>query len=448
MTLPTGNSAAWEDEGTRIATALDGCGSAVVTGSDTAAAAQVALGIGRVQARRRRVAIADLVGEEPALQSLVPADAPHGIVDSFLYGVSMNKIAYPIDPAQNLYILPSGSGPIDLDSLMRNERWRKLAAGFQEVDALLLLVARSEGSALDTLIGATEGVVTVGHTHIGAGRRVIAAVPGDFTELDGAPPPEPVRPAGTEKRAAPRDRGREPEPESAPRSRLGLWLLLIALLLLGAAAYWAWANGWLGVLPGSRQTYDSAGAAAGAVAPSSAMAVANSLGTTIPPFTDSVVNRADSSRAGGFILVLSHLSDSSGAALTLDHETKGLPAATYSPVIIHGMPWYRVTVGSFPTRAAADSMIRNSPEVETAAALYAPFSVVLASRVTPESATARLAEFRDRKQPAFALIQADGSVTVFAGAFETPEQSAQLLSELRAGGVQAWVAYRTGKVFE
>ncbi|MGI9077566.1 MAG: SPOR domain-containing protein [Gemmatimonadaceae bacterium] len=446
MTQLTGSSAAWEDEGTRIASALDGYGSAVVVGSDTAAAAHVALGIGRVQARRRRVAIADLVGEEPALQKLVPPDAPHGIIDSFLYGVSMNKIAFPIDPAQNLYILPSGSGPLDLDSLMRNDRWRKLAAGFQEVDALLLLVARPDASALDTLIGATEGVITVGRARIAAGRRVIAAVSADFAEKEGDPQAEAVRGADTENRDAPRDRGAKPEPEFAYPSRRGLWLVLLALLALAAAAYWAWTNGWLGVLPGSPQATDTA--VVGAVAPAAAMTIAQSLGTTIPPFTDSVVNRADSARASGFVLVLSHLSDSSGAALTLHRDAEGLPAATYAPVIIHGMPWYRVTVGSFTTRASADSMIRNSRQVETAAALYAPFSVVLASRMTPPNAASRLKEFRDRKRPAFALLQGDGSVTVFAGAFETPEQSAQLLSELRAEGAQVSVAYRTGTVFE
>ena len=447
--MPTRNSDAWEGEGARIASALDGCGSAVVVGKDTAAAAQVALGIGRVQARRRRVAIADLVGEEPALQALVPADAPHGIVDSFLYGVSMNKIAYPIDPAQNLYILPSGSGPIDLDSLMRNDRWRKLAAGFQEVDALLLLVTRSEGSALDTLIGATDGVITVGPTRTGAGRRVIAAVPGDFSDLDDAPPAVPARQASTERRAASRDFRLDAESEFPPRSRRGLWLLLAALLVLAAAGYWAWANGWLGVLPGSPAAGDTSGAAAGVVAPATATTVASSPGaTSFPTFTDSVINPADSARAAGFVLVLSHLSDSSGAALTFDRDARSLPAATYSPVIIDDMPWYRVTAGSFITRAAADSMIRSSREVETAAALYAPFSIVLASGLTMDSAAIRMTALHDRKRPVFALIQDDGSVSVFAGAFETPEQSAHLLSQLRAEGEQVSVAYRTGKAFQ
>src|SRR5919199_1793626 len=92
----------WEAAGRRIAGTLDNRAAAVVIGEDTAAAAQVALGIGRVQARRRRVAVGDLVGEEPMLQSLVPADAEYGLADTFLHGVSLGHVAYPIDPAHNL----------------------------------------------------------------------------------------------------------------------------------------------------------------------------------------------------------------------------------------------------------------------------------------------------------------------------------------------------------
>ena len=87
----------WEEEGRRIAPSLDSVAAVVVIGEDPDAAAAVALGVGRVQSRRRRVAIADLVGEVAPLQSLVRGDDPHGIVDSFLYGVSLNRIARPIE---------------------------------------------------------------------------------------------------------------------------------------------------------------------------------------------------------------------------------------------------------------------------------------------------------------------------------------------------------------
>lgn len=439
------DTTAWEDEGARIAIALDNCGSAVIVGDDTGAAAHVALGIGRVHARRRRVAIADLVGEEPVLQSLVPADAPHGIVDSFLYGVSMNKIAHAIDPAQNLYILPSGSGPLDVDSLMRNERWRKLAAGFQEVDALLLLVASSKGSALDALIGATDGAIVVGGARVGAGRRIIASVPAGPSETEVTFARAPIGRSTSDRRGSTRDGGGKLEPEPPPRSRRVLWLVLLAALLLAAAAlYWAWDNGLLGTVPSARPSGSASVANAGTVTSAQAMDLAGAAEKALLPFTDSLANPADSARAKGYVLVLSHLSDARGAALTLERDAREMAAATFSPVMIHDMPWYRVTAGAFSTRASADSMVRSSRQFETAAVLYAPYSVLLATGVEKDSITSRLRGFRDNGYPVFELVQDDGTVTVYTGAFETPEQSVQLLSELRADSVQASVAYRTG----
>ncbi|MDQ6829554.1 MAG: hypothetical protein M3081_11860, partial [Gemmatimonadota bacterium] len=192
MTAPTvaGVESPWEAEGRRIAEDFDGVTSAVIVSADPAAAAQVALGIARVQARRRRVAIADMIGEVAPLQSLLPRDAAHGIVDSFVYGVSLSKIAYPIDPAQNLYIMPSGPGPLDHASLLPSERWGKLASGFKEVDALLMVVAPYDADGLDELVAVTDGVVTVGDRKRGAPAPVLADVQlaGDPEALHAAAP--------------------------------------------------------------------------------------------------------------------------------------------------------------------------------------------------------------------------------------------------------------------
>ena len=117
----------WEAEGNRHASAFDACAGAVVIGERPSVAAEVALGIARVQARRRRVAVADTVGELGPLEDLVPMDAPYGLVDSFFYGVSLNKIAYTVDPARNLIIFPSGAVPIDHEALLGSDRWVEAA---------------------------------------------------------------------------------------------------------------------------------------------------------------------------------------------------------------------------------------------------------------------------------------------------------------------------------
>ena len=123
----------WEAAGSRVAGALDGAGAVVVLGHDPIATAAVALGIARSQATHRRVAIIDLIGDVPPLRDLITDDDPHGITDSFQYGVSLNKIARQIDTVGNLHILPSGSEPVVHEDILRNGRWRRLASGFHEV---------------------------------------------------------------------------------------------------------------------------------------------------------------------------------------------------------------------------------------------------------------------------------------------------------------------------
>ena len=125
----TGNSPAaptsWENEGQRLAPLLDDVCAAVIAGTDPLAAASVAVGIARVQGVRRRVAIADLVGEIPPLQSLVTGDDPHGIADSFLYGVSLNKIARAVNESGNVFVMPSGTEAVAHDAVYANDRWRR-----------------------------------------------------------------------------------------------------------------------------------------------------------------------------------------------------------------------------------------------------------------------------------------------------------------------------------
>ena len=44
-------------------------------------------------------------------------DDPHGLVDSFLYGVSLSRIAYEVPDAGQLFVMPSGTEPPDDSSM-------------------------------------------------------------------------------------------------------------------------------------------------------------------------------------------------------------------------------------------------------------------------------------------------------------------------------------------
>ena len=156
-----GRPVAWEDAGRQIASLLGSYSAVVVTSSDPFAAAYVALGIAKAEAKHRRSVVADLVGDLPPLRDLIADEDAHGITDSFLYGVSLNKIGYGVAGTENLYVMPSGTDPDIGEEIFRSARWKKLASGFAEVGALLLLVAPSDSPRLGDLIDHVDGAVLV-----------------------------------------------------------------------------------------------------------------------------------------------------------------------------------------------------------------------------------------------------------------------------------------------
>ena len=75
--------------------------------------------------------------------------------------MSLNKIGYEVEGTANLYVMPSGTDPTIGEEIFRSARWKKLAAGFAETGALLLLVARSDAPGLAELAEQIDGVVLV-----------------------------------------------------------------------------------------------------------------------------------------------------------------------------------------------------------------------------------------------------------------------------------------------
>ena len=89
--VPAPATSPWFDEGLRAGAVLDTVTSVLVAGRDGDAAAWVALGLARAQATRRRVAVADLIGEAYALALPEDADDAPGIADSFAYGPATTR---------------------------------------------------------------------------------------------------------------------------------------------------------------------------------------------------------------------------------------------------------------------------------------------------------------------------------------------------------------------
>ncbi len=77
-----------------------------------------------------------------------------------------------------------------------------------------------------------------------------------------------------------------------------------------------------------------------------------------------------------------------------------------------------------------------------------PFPLSPQQDSVPLTATpAAVAAWRARGIPAYALLQREGFVRVFAGAFETTAHTALLAASLREAGQEPVVAYRTGRAF-
>ncbi|HKO16593.1 MAG TPA: hypothetical protein VJU87_10155, partial [Gemmatimonadaceae bacterium] len=155
-------AADWEGQGYRLGATLGEHHALVVLGADRDATALVALGIARAQASRHRVALGDLLGDAPPLQRLVSGEDPHGLVDSFLYGVSINRIAHRVPESGDLFVLPSGTEPPDYEEMLASPRWRRLASGFREEQALLVLAVPADAPHVADLVASTDGAIVVG----------------------------------------------------------------------------------------------------------------------------------------------------------------------------------------------------------------------------------------------------------------------------------------------
>lgn len=435
MTAPeTGGR--WREEGQAIAAALDGHGAAVVIAHDAERAAEVALGIGDVQARRRRVAVADLVGEVAPLQSLVPDDLQHGLMDAFLYGVSLNRIAHPVDRAGNLFIMQSGAGPIDYPALLRDDRWRRLANGFRETGALLLAVVPEGAPGVDAIAHALGGIVRVDGARTPGVAPVIASVGGAPVVAQPAP--------GLDGGVARQGRPRRTSPDAVDvlrrrtsttarqgeKAGIGLWIAIAVGLVVGIGAVLGWMNRErLGLVPSA-----STARTAPAAEPGSA--------------SGAVVNPGDSAAAAAYVVVIANVTDTTIARQRIVQSLGALPAPTYSP----DAPWYRVSVGAFGSAEAADTMLqdlraRQVLEPANGYLLRAPYSLRLATLRDSAAARDSVSAWQARGVPAFPLQQRDFTIALYAGAFEKPEQAAAALAAHRAIAPGAVVAYRTGRAF-
>jgi hypothetical protein len=454
----------WESLGAEASAAVDAAHAILVTGRDPVAAARVAVGLGQVQSRSRRVAIGDLVGDVEPLQRLATGDDPHGIVDSFVYGVSLNKIARQVDDAGMLFVMPSGTEPTVTADIISNERWSRLAAGFREVGALLVLVAPSDVEGVHALAGMLDGVIVVGDAAsvLAVPRNSVLAhveAPMSATPLASDAIPE-LPPASAPPRRStpvvlpPQETAptRKPNPFSSggiPKVPLVLGLIAAAMAVwfalgrpgMPSGAPAAEGAGDTSGADGARATGDSTGAGADAATAAGAASVR-------------IANPADSTKAAPYGVVLVATNDEALALARWAELGLKLPAGTVTMVRVRGERgrFFQVQAGAFRSESQADSLLtalranRRLP-ADAGSVKATPFALRLDDGVPRTSAKSRVDAYGLMQIPAYALLQADNTVTIYVGAFETPEQAAPLMNELQRKSVNVALHYRTGRSF-
>jgi hypothetical protein len=423
----------WEAAGSRVGGALDGANAVVVIGHDPIATASVALGLARAQSAHRRVAVGDLIGDVAPLRELVTDDDPHGLTDAFLYGVSMNKIARQIDTIGNLHVLPSGSESVVQEEILRNDRWRRLASGFHEVGALLIVAAPAAIPGIEALIAMLDGVVLVG----GAESPVPNARV--FAEVSSTPRRSTQRPVQRKIVGLPEvvvpQRRRWIRPVAAAAVIATLAVLLGRNYLTSAPS----------TTPGLRR--DSAAASDSLVG--SAPAVIDSS----PPLV--IANPADSANVSPFAVQIAMIDTEDGAAMRVRAGAGDFPVGTYAPVTrgTDRGTWYKVVTGAYVDRAKAEQLLtflrgRGLVPQGWGSVIRAPLALEIATAPSGTEAAALIADYQSRKVPVYGLLQRDGSVRIYAGAFENPDEAALFKSALKTTkNIDATLAYRVGRAY-
>ena len=415
------------DEATRGAAALlEDRACIVIVGERDDDAADAALALAKAHIRSRRVAIVDAVGELAPLQRLLPRNAgPHGVIDHFVHGVSLRKIAHPVNRDGTLFILPSGAGPFEYETLLRRERWRRLTMAFRGEGALLCILLPAYAEGLSGFVEDTDGIVLVGNVQYPEPRHVIATVPRvGRVSADAIVVGRP---------ATPGRRFVERVARQARSKRAAVLAAVVALLAVGAFLSW----------DRSPDLPNGGGRAEAQTAPSPVDAQA--AGGIVASENDSAV-------AASYSVDVVMLNSFADAGRHLTRRLASIPAATFSPVHLgaDSSRWYRLLVGAWTDQRQADSALMalraaGVLEMGFGSVRRTPFAVRLADAMTPTAAIARATELRAQGLPAYVLERDEDHAGVYAGAFETPSQAMTLLDMFKRAGIDATIAYRIGR---
>lgn len=388
--------------------------------------AAVARGAAGAAGDNRRVAVFDLVGA-------FGLDDADGLIRAFREGRSLNALARPLDDGSNdRFVVPRGPGVLEA-ALSTHDRWPKLVGGFRSTGALLILVVPRGLDSIGPFVAlADRAFRLVERDGVPGLEPWVVSPPPPLADAQAAVPPAAVQAA-----ASPVD---PPPPSARPRSRKVAVIAFAAIVVI-AASGWTW---WAQRGRARRRVLmhtDSIAAIDASPVRRDTLAL------------PSVVNPEDSARAAHWGVELEATNDRTDANFRLAGSGV-LPAGTLSPVLLGGdaAPWFKIVAGAYVDRVPAELLranLRMRGTLEKGAGVVArvPLALRLDTALTPAVAKARAAAYVTRGIAAYPLLRDDGLVTVYAGAFATPEQAVLLLAELRNAGLKPDLAFRVGRTY-
>ena len=131
------------------------------------------------------------------------------------------------------------------------------------------------------------------------------------------------------------------------------------------------------------------------------------------------------------------------------------PVGTYAPVSrgADRGTWYKVVTGAYTDRARAEQLLvflrtRGLVPQGWGSVVRAPLALRLTTSPSQTEAAAAIADYQSRRVPVYGLLQRDGSVVIYAGAFESPDEASLFRTTLKdTKNIDATLVYRVGRAY-
>jgi len=107
-----------------------------------------------------KIIVADGALHYPTLHAQVDVENTEGLSDAALFGVSIGRIARPIDGG-SFYLITAGTAVADANAVPGSQRWGRLLDGFLEAGVKLILFVRDGDSGCAAFLGSASDIVVL-----------------------------------------------------------------------------------------------------------------------------------------------------------------------------------------------------------------------------------------------------------------------------------------------